>query len=257
VTGLRTLQLKDFGDVSRLVRKLRARHPLDAAAIARLEALQSNTIRMDRGRDIIEAGNQSDRIYIIRNGWAARFKLLPDGRRQIFNFILPGDMFGVLLNSLNNSDHSICAITDLWVSWCSRSALADVEAEFPQIAAAVQWENVREWSIMCERLVSVGRRCATNRIAHLMLELHARLRLVDETRGDTFDLPITQEMIADSLGLTHVHVSRSLGALRQRGLVRYERNHVVLLDAVRLADEIGFSDDYLDQRAPSDGTRCQ
>jgi len=249
VDGSHALQKDGWDSVSPVVRKLNARHPLDAEAIARLEELQSCPVRIERGRDIIEEGRSKDRIYMIRSGWAARYKLLADGQRQILNFIIPGDMFGILFNALNSADQTISAITNLEVSWCSRSTLAELEAEFPQIAAAVHWEGVREWSIMCERLVSVGRRCATHRIAHLMLELHARLRLVNETRGDAFDLPITQEMIADCLGLTYVHVSRSLSKLRQRGLVSYERSHVVLVDAARLAEESGFSDDYLDHKA--------
>jgi CRP-like cAMP-binding protein len=100
--------------------------------------------------------------------------------------------------------------------------------------------------MVCEHLVSVGRRCASGRIAHLLLELQARLKLVGLASGSSYCLPITQEMLADCLGMTHVHVSRSLRKLSDRGLIRYERHHLFILDGERLADEGDFSDHYLD-----------
>ena len=233
-------------ELSPIARKFCARHDLDPTELQALEDLQSDAAIFDKGHDIFEEGRNIDRIYILKSGWAARYKILSNGQRQILNFLLPGDVFGRFLHTLGTNEHAICTLTDVEVARFSPDALKAAEAAHPGLAQAFYWAEVCEWSITCEHLVSIGRRCATARIAHLLLELRARLRAAGELQSDELELPFTQEMLADSLGLTHVHVSRSLKKLKERGLLSYERNLCVLLDTKRLAEESDYSETYLD-----------
>lgn len=231
---------------SPLARQLCARHALSSDDLMALARLESQVDPVPKGADIIVEGQHASRIHVVVDGWAARYRVLPDGRRQILNFAVPGDLLGVQLALLSSADHSICAISDVELATFPASQLDAIARDHPALAKAIHWAAMREWSMMCERLVSVGRRCATDRIAHLLLELRARLRFVGRADGASFDIPVTQELIADCLGLTHVHVSRSMRKLRERGLVRYERHRVVIVDVDRLAAETDFSEDYLD-----------
>jgi CRP-like cAMP-binding protein len=231
-----------------LAKRLSAFATLEDRDLAAIASLHTCISHVPRGTNFVVEDDASDRIHILCDGWAARYRIVADGKRQILNFAIPGDLIGVLLNALTTARHSVCAVTDLRVASVPTSQLEAIAHHNPVLRRAIQWVSACEWAMLCEHLVSVGRRSATARIAHLLLELQARLTLVDRASGASFSLPITQEMIADCLGLTHVHVSRSLRKLNERGLVRYERNRVVIVDSERLAFESDFSDSYLDHR---------
>lgn len=233
-------------EISPFARKLSARHPLGPRDLNVIAGLQARVAEVSRGTDIIVQGQAADRIHIVIEGWAARYRLLADGRRQILNFGLPGDLLGAQFALLSVAEHSICAVSEISVATFPAAELDRITRDHPTLAKAIHWSGAREWTMICERLINVGRRPAVDRIAHLLLELRARLNLVGRADGSSFELPITQEMIADSVGLTHVHVSRSIRKLRERGLLNYERNRIVIKDAERLAAAFDFSDRYLD-----------
>jgi CRP-like cAMP-binding protein len=241
-----------------LAKRLSAFAELSEGDLAAIAALHANLTGIPRGTDLVEEDGASGLVHIVCEGWAARYRVLTDGKRQILNFVIPGDLVGPLLNVLSTARHSVCAVTDLRVASFPMSELDAISRDHPTVARAIHWAGVCEWAMLCEHLVSIGRRGATARIAHLLLELRARLTLVEQASGAAFSLPITQEMIADCLGLSHVHVSRSMRKLSERGLVRFERNRVIIVDNERLVLESDFSDRYLDHgRLASPRTECE
>lgn len=198
-----------------------------------------------KGANLITEGERSDHIYIVVSGWAARYRLTSSGKRQILNFMLPGDLVGLMFCTLRKADHSVCAITDLRIACLPQTRFEALAFQYPDVFKAIHWTSACEWAMICEHLVDLGRRSATHRIAHLLLELRSRLTLIDHGSCESFYLPITQEMIADFTGLTHVHVSRSLRKLCELGLLHFERNHLTVVDYERLAVISDFSDRIL------------
>jgi CRP-like cAMP-binding protein len=198
-----------------------------------------------RGSDLVTQGDVIGEGHVILEGCAASYKTLPDGRRQVLTFYTPGDLLGLLAPVSPHATSGIVALTDLAFSGFQRDLLLDVMKESPRLAAALAWSAAREQEILAEHLVSVGRRSARERVAHLILELWARLRVRGLTNGHAFSIPLTQATIADTLGLSVVHVNRTLRGLETSGMVTVRRDKVSVDDLTRLQDAAGFDEDFL------------
>ena len=199
------------------------------------------------GDEIIHASSADRRVYLLRSGWACRFKLLPDGRRQILNIVLPGDFIGLRAGLFGMADHSVFALTDCQVATVPAHSIADLFGTLPRLAMAITWSTAREEAMLMEHLVSLGRRNAYERTAHLLMELWKRLEVIDQTDGKAFEFPITQELLADLLGLSVVHVNRTLRALRKDGLIDYETGIVRILKPQTLLKTSAFDSTHIDQ----------
>ncbi len=232
---------------SPIASKLGAFLDLHQESLAYLDGLQRNVQRFAAGADLIVEGESCDRIFVLQQGWTFSYKMLPDGRRQILNFGLPGDFLGVRASLFETAEHSRAALTDVVVSSFPARMIAEICRTRPEIALAIQWASAREQAMLAEHLVSLGRRSAYERLAHLLLELLNRLQLVGMAGEASYALPLTQEILADALGLSIVHVNRTLRKLRERGLVETRDRKVVIRNVDRLADEALFENDYLDQ----------
>lgn len=230
-----------------LIRKTKAFCDLLPEEAAFLQAMQTPPRRIAAGATMIQEGKTYQDIYLLNNGWAARNKHLSDGRRQVVNFVLPGDFIGIRANLLEVADDTVVALTECAVATFSYEQLYDLCRKFPRLALVVLWSSAREQSILSEHIVRLGRRSALERMAHLFMELLRRLQLVGEAGRTSFDLPLTQELIADALGLSIVHVNRTLSELRQRGLVEIDKGRLTIRDIDRLATIGEFSRVYLDQ----------
>jgi CRP-like cAMP-binding protein len=154
-------------------------------------------------------------ILFLREGWAYRYSLLGDGRRQVVNFLVPGDLVGPFTST---AKQFAATLTGSSVCRVSRRDLAHSNRDCPAFSAAVEALIAAEYDLLAERTVSLGRRNAKERMAHLLLELFQRLDRVGLVADDSFELPLTQEMMGDALGLSVVHVNRTLRALREDGL---------------------------------------
>ena len=193
-------------------------------------------------------GSYFETGFIVKEGWAIRHKDLADGRRQILDFVLPGDLVGIEAKIQPIADHTVTTLTDLRVSplqFRDLDALLDLH---PRLAMALVWVGARQMAVFSEHILSLGRRSASERIAHLILEIWRRLRLRGLASGQTFEMPVTQAVMADALGLSNVHVNRSLRSLEKRGLVVKRREKVEILDLGALALEAQFDAQYLAQR---------
>lgn len=232
-------------DTHRLLRKLGRYARLSTAERQAVTSLLRREVAFPAGTDLVRQGEMLAKAVILQEGWAIRYRTLRDGRRQIMNFLLPGDMFDLCAFLLIASDHSIATLTPCRASFVSVSSITDLFRRWPRVGAALWKSALQEEAMLRERILSLGRRSARERAAHLLYELWVRLGIVGLRNGGNFDLPLTQVDLADALGLTPVHVSRTLRHLRQQGLIEMSSRHVTILrprDEGRYGE---FGRDYL------------
>jgi CRP-like cAMP-binding protein len=196
-------------------------------------------------RDLVREGEKPEHVRLIISGWACSYKDLPDGRRQIVGFFLPGDFCDLNVYILKQMDHSIGAITRVTYALIGPEAIERLTDERPRIARALWWHELVAASIQREWMLNVGQRSAYERLAHLLCELFVRLRSVGLTNGDTCDFPITQTDIADATGLTSVHVNRTLQELRRDGLIELANRQLTIPDLRKLMEAGMFNPNYL------------
>jgi CRP-like cAMP-binding protein len=160
---------------------------------------------------------------------------------------VPGDMIGLRASLMEFADDTVEALTDCEIASFPLDRLQDACRVHPRLVMALMWSSAREQSMLSEQVMRIGRRTALERIAHFLLELLRRLQLVDAAGRRSFELPLTQELIADTLGLSTVHVNRTLQKLRKRGLVEVEDGRVFIPDVDALNEVAEFDPTYLDQ----------
>jgi CRP-like cAMP-binding protein len=176
---------------------------------------------------------------------ACRYRLMPDGRRQILTILLPGDLFGLPRFLLHPMDHSVAAIGPTRISAIGREAVIDIIANHPRIGAALWWSLMQEEAMLRERIVALGRRSARGRVAYLLCEIVWRQRAVGIAEGHAVRLPFTQAELGDMLGLTSVHINRVLQGFRRDELITLDRRRLTLLDIERLQAIAGLTPEYL------------
>ena len=217
----------------------------DSTEVALIESMKREQIVVLADRSIIHEGQTNAPLYTLLSGWAFRFKTLSDGRRQILNFLLAGDFIGVQQKMGDASAHGVQALSDAVLCVFQRDVLWELHRSAPTLGFAVTWLTAHEESVVDDTLLSVGRRSAEERIATLLVVLYKRAAalMVDvdtQTLGVPF--PLTQQHIADGLGLSLVHTNKTLRKLERRGLHRIADGRLYLLDVnalTRIADLYG------------------
>lgn len=231
-----------------LVRKLQSFEKLSAESITALETIGQNRLRTIKAReDVISEGDDPREVYLITNGWACRYKLLEDGRRQIMAFFLPGDIADLHVYILREMDHSIGALTPLTVARISARELDEVGDAHPRILRALWWDTLVTASIQREWTVSLGQRNAVESLAHLFCELYLRMHSVGLCGGNSCNFPLTHQHLADALGLTPTHIGRVLGKLRSSKLITFEKSRLTVHDLPGLKKIAAFNPNYLHQ----------
>ncbi|MBV9527365.1 MAG: Crp/Fnr family transcriptional regulator [Sphingomonas sp.] len=200
---------------------------------------------VDARRDLISEGSRPQFVHLLLDGWATRYKVLPDGKRQIVSIFLPGDFCDVNVFILKHMDHSIGALTRLKVAVITPEEMRELTANRPRITQALWWHELVTMAIQREWTLNVGQRTAYERIAHLLIELYLRLEAVGRASDGTCDFPLTQTDLGDATGLTPVHVNRTLQELRRDKLIALERKRLRILDLPRLKDLAMFNPNYL------------
>ena len=236
-----------------LLRRLKIFANLKAEDEALISRLCHDVRRTRARRDIISEGERPEHIHLMVEGWAARYYVVPSGARQITALLIPGDFFDLHVTVLGQMDHGIVALTDCRLAYIDPAALDRATAENSRLARALWWSTLVDESVLRNWVVNVGRRDAYERIAHLLCELHARMKLVGlVTEEDELDLPLTQEEIADATGLTAVHTNRMLQLLRKQGLIALSSGRLHVLRVSALQKTAGFDPGYLHiaRRAP-------
>lgn len=231
-----------------LVRKLEGYAPLDASDRERLLDVCEKTVVIEADRYITRIGDSPKDVVVILEGFAVRSKLLRDGRRQIFAFLVPGDFCDLHVAVLDQMDHDILSMMPCRVAQISRDAVREMTETRPKLAKALWWCTLVDEAILREWLVNLGQRDAEQRIAHLFCELHTRLHAIGLTTDGSFSLPITQNELGDTMGLSAVHVNRSLRSLRDAGLVSFRGRVIQIPDVERLQHFADFDPSYLHLR---------
>lgn len=225
--------------------KLEAFTRLSTHDRAALAAVTRNVRHLDARRDLIAEGDNPRYVHLVLEGWACRYKTLPDGKRQIVSIFLPGDFCDINVFILKQMDHSIGSITRLKVAMVGPDTLQALTADRPRITQALWWNELVEAAVQREWTVNLGQRTAYQRIAHLLIELYLRLRVVDLAHDGWCDFHLTQNDLADATGLTAVHVNRTLQELRRDGLVDLQRKRLHIIDLPRMIDVAMFNPNYL------------
>ncbi len=171
--------------------------------------------------------------------------MMEDGRRQILAFFVPGDLADLHVYILKAIDHSIAAITPIKYARLAPKEFEEISDGHPRLLRALWWESLVTDSIQREWLVSVGQRDALESVAHLACELFVRLKTVDLVEGNGCDFPLTQLDIADALGMTQPHVSRTITELNKTGIVTIKRGRLEVKDLDKLQKLAAFNPNYL------------
>lgn len=225
-----------------LVKKLLQFSPLSDEDIGLLDALCAKEECFRAGAIIAVKGEAPRSAFVVTNGMAFRYRLLPDRRRQILSFLIPGDFFDPHVFLLKTMDHSISTIGPTRIAPVGRDVVIDIVAHHPRIGAALWWSAMQEEAMLRERIVALGRRSARGCVAYLLCELVLRQRVIGVAEDHAIRLPLTQ---TDALGLTSVHVNRVLQRFRRDQLLTLEHRRLTLRNGGRLEAIAGFTPNYL------------
>lgn len=210
--------------------------------LAFISRFKTGELTINQGSTLLMEGARSAHLYTILSGWAFRSKALEDGRRQILNYALPGDLIGLQGSLLGEMQHTVEALTPLRVCVFDRNRLGEIWERFGSLAFDVTWMAAREERILDEHLLSIGRRSASERAAYLLAFLQQRIdKLQNLTKVDRV-LPLTQAHVADTLGLSLVHTNKTLRKLAQGGLIRWLGSRCEVLDIEGLCKVAGWGD---------------
>lgn len=231
-----------------LIRKLESVATLTDEERQAIESLPARTRVLKPGQDIAQDGDRASQCCLILEGWACRYKLVGEGRRQIFSFHVAGDIPDLQSLHIPLMDHSLATLTEATVVLIPHEDLRDLTARFPGIAAVLWRDTLVDAAIFREWMVCMGRRSAFEHIAHLFCELYLKQEAVGLAGEHRCPLPITQADIADAMGVSNVHVNRVLKEMRGQGLITLRGQTLVIQAWEKLLETSEFDATYLHLR---------
>lgn len=227
------------------LKKLRARDSISAEEEQAVRGLIADVIETKPDKTLVRHGEELSQSMLLLSGWLARAKDLPSGQRQIAELHVTGDFADLHAFSLKYLDHDVISITNARIALVPHERLKEMTERFPHLSR-VYWAMTNiDAAIQREWTLSLGRRSAIARMAHLLCELNVRLALVGLAEGNSFDFPMTQVEFGECLGLTSVHVNRTLQELRRRELIELQNRRVTIFDLEALKALAEFDDAYL------------
>lgn len=209
-----------------------------------LDWAERREVRVPSGMVLMEQGGAVDTLYVVQQGWLHSSIELKSGGRQILRFHYPGDLIGTSSIAWAQAANTITAVSDCVVSELSKVNLGRIFKAQPRLAGMLYAMAAAENVAMSDRLASIGRTDALERLATLLLDILARLRVTAGGVIESFDLPLTQKDIGDAVGLTKVHVNRTLGEMERRGMIERTGRRVRIVDEAGLVAFTGFVDRY-------------
>ena len=235
----------------RFVSKLTRLAKLGEGEVAVLSAATANARLIPGREDLVREGDRPGPIFVVLDGWAYRYKILPDGTRQILAFLMPGDSCDLHVGPLAKMDHSIQTIVASDIATIERAAMDSIMGRFPEVAKAMYFAQLVDEGTMRAWITSMGRRSSIQRVAHLICELYIRAANIGLAEEGVVVFPLSQVLLADALGMTAVHLNRVLKDLRSRGVMALSRGSLAVTDALQLARIAGFDENYLKRRVQS------
>ena len=227
------------------LKKLRARDVVSAEEEQVIRSLPSQIVEVPADRTVIRHGEELHQSTLLLEGWMARAKDLPTGQRQLAELNVPGDFTDLHGFTLKRLDHDIISITRCRLALVPHERLQSLTERYPHLTRLYWFSTNLDAAIHREWTLSLGRRTAISRMAHLFCELNLRLGIVGLAEDNSFDFPLTQSELSECLGLTSVHVNRTLQELRRAGLVEVHSRRVKILDLKALQAAAEFDDSYL------------
>lgn len=210
-----------------------------------LRALVSRPREVGPRQDLIQEGDRPQDVHLVVEGFACRYKLLPDGERQIMAYLVPGDLCDLHVAILGEMDHGIASLSACGIVHIPRRTVEELTEKHGRINRALWWSTLVDEAILREWLVSMGQRSADKQLAHLFCELLVRLQAVGRAGRNSYELPVTQTELADTLGISTVHVNRMLQQLRSDGLITVTGKDLTIDDVDGLKAFAEFNPNYL------------
>lgn len=198
--------------------------------LAFVSRLKKGELAVDKGATVLVEGSHSAHLYTVLSGWGFRYKLMHDGRRQILNYLMPGDLVGLQASLLGEMQHSVEALSPMLLCVFERDHLHELYRSHPGLAYDITWIASREEQMLDENLLSVGRRTAQERAAYLIAFIGSRAKSVGLNGSASVEVPITQQHIADTLGLSLVHTNKTIRKLIDRKLILWRDGGCEILD---------------------------
>ena len=235
-----------------MVRKLEQWRDLTEDDRRAVLALPFTKRLLGAGQHIVWDGDQPQYTTLLVSGFAYRHKVAGNGGRQIMSIHMKGDILDLQNSLLGTADHNVQMLTGGEVALVPVAAIQEIAFDYPNVGRAMWYETLVEGSIFREWLLNVGRRDARTRISHLLCEFAMRLETAELGKQTEYELPITQEQLADATALTPVHVNRMLMALQADGLIKRDKRVISISDWKQLAKVADFQPRYLhtDARRP-------
>lgn len=227
------------------LKKVRLRAAIGADEERVIRDLVAETREVGPDQILVRSGEELHQSILLLDGWLVRSKDLPSGERQIMEVHLPGDFADLHGFTLKRLDHEIISMTECVIGIVPHERLMELTELHPRLTRIYWLLTNIDAAIAREMALSLGQRSAISRMAHLFCELHVRLGVVGKTDGDTFEFPLTQRELSECLGLTVVHVNRTLQELRRRGIVESESRRIAIIDRPALESIAEFDPTYL------------
>lgn len=216
------------------LRQLRVFRTLSPAEVEFMHNFKRGELLVEPGATILLEQSASPHLYTVLEGWAYRHKAIDDGRRQVLNFALPGDLIGLQLAVQNDLHHTVTALTQVRLCVFQRDKVWSIFRDHSDLAYTMTWVAAREVQLLDGLLLSVGQRSAIERTVFLALHLYDRAKGVGYASDDVLRAPFGQTHFADALGITTVHLSRTLRKLRDQGLMRWQEGTIYLENRAEL-----------------------
>jgi CRP-like cAMP-binding protein len=227
------------------LKKLRKRTEISPEEERVLRDLIVETRRVPADRILIRAGEELNNSVFLLDGWMARSKDMATGERQVTELHITGDFPDLHGFTLKRLDHDIVTLSECTIGLVPHERLLEVTRDYPHLTRVFWFSTNVDAAITRELALSLGQRSAIARMAHLFCELYVRLDVVGRTKGNRYEFPLTQRELSECLGLTVVHVNRTLQELRRKGLVEFENRHLTILDRMGLEGIAEFDPNYL------------
>jgi CRP/FNR family transcriptional regulator, anaerobic regulatory protein len=200
-----------------------------------VQEFKASELHLKAGEPLMMEGAASENLYTLLSGWLYRYKLLPDGRRQVLNFVLPGDFIGLQATVFGEAQHTVESLSDSVLCVFPRGKIWSLYNNEPGLGFDVTWLAAREEKMLDDSLLSIGRRSAIERVAFVLIHLLRRLRELGLAKGNIFETPFNQQHLADTLGLSLVHTNKTIRKLARQELISWRDRTITVLDEKQLA----------------------
>lgn len=225
------------------LRKNKCYRSFEADELEFVESFKTGELTIEGGEEILIDGHDCAHLYTILDGWAIRLKYLQSGERQVLNVAMPGDLLGLQSSLFGEMQHSVESLTRVKLCVFPRNRLHELIANHPELGFDITWLAAHEEAMVAEHLINVGQRSAFVRMSYFFAHIYDRAKRAKLAKGNKIALPLTQEHLADALGLSAVHTNKTLRKIRATKCIDWSRGELIVNDTDML-HELGEFEPY-------------